>query len=93
VFRSHRYEVGRHGRKLTEAHVWSTSTIHIARLCVPRSEPKIGEFDRYPAFILASVGVEGMRVSDHKVLRFDVSMEDAVTVAVSDGFTHLRKHG
>jgi hypothetical protein len=78
---------------LTEAHVWSASTVHIARLCVPRGEPKIGEFDRDPTIMLASVGIEDTRVCDHEVLRFDVSVEDAVTVAVSDGFTHLREHG
>jgi hypothetical protein len=92
-FGKNKHHIGKRGHMLTKAHVWCASTVHIAGLCVPRGEPEISEFDRDHALVLASIGIEDTSICNHEILRFDVSVEDAVTVAVSDGFAHLREHG
>lgn len=76
-----------------EAHVWSASAIHITRFHVPRGQSKIGEFYGYLSLVFPGGRIEGSRVCDHKVFWFDVAVEDAVAMAVSDGIAHLREHG
>ena len=69
-----------------KAHIWSTSTVHVRTLCFRGRKAKICQLDDDTTFPVDET------VCDNEILRFDITVKNALLVTGSDSITHLGKH-